>query len=773
MALPAGIRLGPYAIVAPLGRGGMGEVYRAIDTRLGRTVAIKVLPVEVADSPVRRQRFEREARAISRLTHPLICTLYDIGECEPASGVDASAGCGQPVPYLVMEYLEGETLAARLIRGPLPIDHALRHALDIADALDHAHRHDVIHRDLKPANIMLTRTGVKLLDFGIATFRPGAAGAGDPTKSPTIATLTEDGTLLGTPLYMAPEQLRGHDADARTDLFAFGAVAHEMITGRPVFEAPTPAAIIAAVLEREPAALGSARIGVPPMFDRVIMRCLAKAPDDRWQTAHDLRQALVWIADGAVEAAVPAAPTPAGQRADLERSIAVLPFANLGADRETDYFSDGLTDEIINLLARVQDLKVIARTSSFAFRGREDDVRRIAQVLGVRTVLEGSVRRSANRIRVTVQLIDAADGCPVWSERYDRELVDVFAMQDEIAGAIGASLRTTLVSRSVTPDRYRPNLPAYDAFLKGQYWSARMTPDALARSVEWFEKATTLDRDYALAYAGMATAFLLRATYGMQRAHEAMPRARAAAQRALDLDGSLPEAHVVLGVVAAVYDYDWNQGSRHFDRAKAQHPVSPYVRAMCGGYSLLALGQFDAAAEETALALQQDPLNLLWRHHLTWALLWSGRDAAAIDEANRILEIDDTFFLAHFDLGLAHLSRGRLDASIASAERACQLAPWNDVMAGLLGGVLRIAGKRVDDRIAKLTDAAANHEPLGLLIFHLVASNVDEAADACRRAIDERLPGLVYFLRCPLAARLRSSTRWPEIARMMNLSENA
>ena len=436
MPLAIGVRLGPYEIESAIGAGAMGEVYRARDTRLDRIVAIKQL------TPEHRERFEREARAIAALNHPHICQVYDVGP-----------------DYLVLEYLEGEPL-----RGPLPADEVVRVAMQIAGALQAAHERGVLHRDLKPANIMLTPGGTaKLLDFGVAKQLERAPDA----------TETLPGTLLGTPAYMSPEQIGGQPLDARSDVFSFGAVLYEVLSGRRPFAGETTSQVIAAILRDEPPPLAA-----PPALDAVVRRCLAKPPAARYQSMADVRAALE------------ATSREAGTRLP---SIAVLPFANLSGDKENEYFSDGLAEEIINALTHIPGLKVIARTSAFAFKDRNEDVRRIAQALGVTKVLEGSVRWSGDRIRVTAQLVSATDGTHVWSERYDRAMADVFAIQDDIAQAIATALRMKMAAKKASLRAYTPTLPAYDAFLRGRHLLFKFTPDSWARAKGWLERATELD----------------------------------------------------------------------------------------------------------------------------------------------------------------------------------------------------------------------------------------------------------------------------------------
>ena len=420
MPLSVGDKLGPYEILAAIGAGGMGEVYKARDTRLNRVVAIKKLKAEHGD------RFKREARAVAALNHPNICAIYDVGP-----------------DYLVLEYVEGKPL-----KGPLPLDETVRLAIQIASALEEAHNRGIFHRDLKPDNIMLTAAGAaKLLDFGLAKMEDPEP-AGDAFSTLTVG-LTEPGVVVGTIAYMSPEQAQGHPVDARSDIFSFGLVLYAMVSGRRAFTGDTPFAIMTAIVKEDPSPLDA-----PPALERIVRRCLAKQPSDRFQTVAEVRSALQRLS---------AKPEEEGP------SIAVLPFANMSVDKEQEYFSDGLAEEIINSLAQLPGLKVTARTSAFAFRGKEQDITKIASELRVRTILEGSVRKAGNRIRVTAQLINAADGYHLWSQRYDRDLEDVFAVQDEIAAAIAGALQVKLSVQAAALRSYTPRLPAYEAFLKARH----------------------------------------------------------------------------------------------------------------------------------------------------------------------------------------------------------------------------------------------------------------------------------------------------------------
>lgn len=708
----SGVKLGPYVLESRIGAGGMGEVWRASDTRLGRTVAIKRLTDHL-------DRFEQEARAISALNHPNICQIYDLG-----------------ADYLVLEYIEGQPLS-----GPLGPDEAVSVVLPIAHALEEAHRRGILHRDLKPANILVTRSGTpKLLDFGLAKV----------LTPDTDVTQTAEGMVIGTATYMAPEQALGQPADARSDIFSFGAVLYELLAGKRPFGGNTAVQILAAVLHDEP---GPLRTGTD--LDRIVARCLRKDPTQRFQSMSELRAAL--------EQAL-------GKPTTQEPSIAVLPFANLSADKENEYFSDGLAEEVINALTRVPGLKVTARTSAFAFRGRDQDIRRIAEALDVRTVLEGSVRRSGNRIRVTAQLIDAADGYHLWSERYDAELADVFAVQDEIASAIAKALRVKLSSGGAERRRYTPDLHSYEAYLKALHEARKLTPEALARSQEWFEQAIARDPNFALAHSMFAFHYSQLANYGLLPAHTAMPLVRREARRALEIDPDLPDGHAMLGMVAALYDYDWPEAERRLLLAMKTEPIPSQVRRYYALYYLLPVGRYDEAAQQCARALEEDPLDVMGRLRYAQCLRAAGRIAEAQREQRRALELDEGLWFSHFLIGLDHLIDGEDDEALRHIERAHALAPWSPSAAGLRAAILMITGDRqrstgiLEQMEADRTFPAA----LGLAIYHLLCSDVDTCADWTERAIADRHPAIFYFL--THASALRRSHRWPALAKQLQLS---
>jgi eukaryotic-like serine/threonine-protein kinase len=733
LALAPGTRLGPYEILAPLGAGGMGEVYRAHDPRLGRDVAVKVSATQFSD------RFEREARAIAALNHPHICTLHDIGP-----------------NYLVMELIEGSPLG-----GPLPVPAVLRHATQIADALAAAHAKGITHRDLKPANILVTVSGVKLLDFGLALVKHVAGSAVSTVDTAATVMQTSVGTVLGTAAYMSPEQAEGRLVDSRSDIFSFGLVVYEILSGRRAFAGDSAIAVMAAIMRDEPAPLDC-----PPALQEIVRRCLRKSPADRFQSMTDVRDALV-AAAGATSFGGSASVSASGDRTP---SIAVLPFVNIGGDKENEYFSDGLGEDIITLLSRIDGVKVIARTSAFAFRGKEVDIRTIASTLGVTTVLEGSVRRAAGRIRVTAQLVGADSGAHLWSARYDRELADVFLVQDEIASAIATALSATFSRQAASTPHHRPVVAAYEAVLRARFHLNKVTPESMARARECLEEAIAIDPGYALPHSVLGGCYVSPAVYGMIAAHDAMPQARAAYGRALAIEPTLPEALVGMAAICMFYDYDWPMAARHFDAAKARGPLHGGARVRYGHY-LLCTGQTDTAVQEHEGAVEGDPLNLQLRSLLGVALMAANRHADAASQFRRVLDLNDNFHLAQLYLSQACVQLGELDNALAHAERAYALAPWSRPGAGQLAGLLGLRGdkSRAQEILASLGDGAACGASVGLAFYHLLGGEIDAAADATERAISLREPLAVFLALLPVAAELRRSARWPMLAGMMNL----
>ena len=731
MDLKSGLRLGPYELLHLLGRGGMGEVWKARDTRLNRFVAVKRL-LKHGD------RFEREALAIAALNHPHICQIYDVGP-----------------DYLVLEYVEGTTLSDWLdLRGresAMAIDDALRLATQLASALEEAHRHQILHRDLKPANIMVTgghggadALTAKILDFGLAK----------PMDTGLETTYTLDGVILGTAGYMSPEQARSGTLDARSDIFSLGTVMFEMLTGRRAFSGASFADVLTAVINDAVPLLSAA-----PALDRIVRRCLEKSPERRFQSAAEVRAAL----EEAREQRAPSRPK-------QQPSIAVLPFANMSADKENEYFGDGVAEEIISALAQIPGLKVTARTSAFAFRGKEQDISTIAETLRVDTVLEGSVRRSGNRVRVTAQLINAADGYHLWSERYDREMTEVFTIQDDIAQAIARSLHEKLAPGG-SPPRYLPNPLAYEAFLKARYYMSQLTPEALSRARVLLDEAIALDPDYALARQQLSHYFMLNALWGGTSAHDSMPLARRAAQEALVRDPSLPEAHAVVGVVAGLYDYDWTEQERQFRLALAREPVASDVYGHYGIHCLLLTDRPAEAATAMRRALDRDPLNLILRVQRAICLDAAGDEEEADAELRQVLELNDQCGPAAEWLAVHRAFRGKWAEAARYADQAFRMGRQRIRFTGLLAGSVYHAGdtERAQRLMATLAGGEAYGAPVELMVFNLLQSRIDEAAVWAEKAIEQRDGYLLVLLSTLVGAALRSSPHWPRLARLLNL----
>jgi eukaryotic-like serine/threonine-protein kinase len=646
-------------------------------------VALKVLQerfTEVLGS----ERFLREIRLAARLHHPHLLPLYDSGE---AGGF----------LYYVTPYIEGGSLRDRLVaEGRVALVPALRLTRQAADALDYAHRQNVVHRDVKPENILLEEGHAVVADFGVARAVTAAADSA----------LTQAGMLIGTPAYMSPEQASDEPLDARCDIYALGCVLFEMLSGRPPFTGSAPLAIIAQRLTEPAPTLAAVGVVVPPGVEQLVARALAQRPDDRFSSGAELARAL---ADAEAGQSRPTPTPPATAVVPRVAALAVLPFVNMSADPENEFFSDGMTEELINALTRVEGLRVASRTSAFAFKGRDLDVREIGLRLNVTAVLEGSVRRAGNRLRVTAQLINAADGYHLWSDTYDRQLADVFEVQDELSRSIVGTLRPKLMggrpaasAGTISGPLVVPattSLEAYTAYLKGRfYWNMR-TLDGYRKSIDCFEAALARDPDFALPYTGIADSWAMLGFdyFGGVPAAEGMPRAQSAARRALELDETLAEAHSPLGVTSMLYDRDWTEAERRFCRALELKP--DYVPALLW-YSLF-LSVMSRNDESLALirrAAEIEPLAMIVHQGVARSLHYAGRDEEAVEHCLRLLEMDPGFATAYETIARPLCVLGRVaEAEAYAREGVARSGRWS-LLLGALGHVCGLVGKTAEAR---------------------------------------------------------------------------
>jgi eukaryotic-like serine/threonine-protein kinase len=754
--LDPGRRLGPYEILGPLGRGGMGEVYRARDLRLDREVAVKVVPEPLARDPGRLARFEREARAVAALAHPNILVLYDVGH-------------EQGIPFAVTELLEGTNLRGRMTGPPVPWREVLDIGAAVADGLAAAHVKGIVHRDLKPENLFLTADRrVKILDFGLARVDPlptdaeAETGAYDPAR-------TGPGAILGTPGYMSPEQVRGLPADGRADLFALGCVLFELLAGRRPFQGATPADTAAAILNQDPPPLAD----VPAAVGRVVMQCLAKDPADRFSSAADLAGALRALLGGSdVE---PTSARPARRRRAAARSVAVLPLANATADPEADYLADGITEGVIDRLARLPGLRVMARSTVFRYKGRPADAQEVGRALKVRAVLTGRLVRRSDRLAIRVELVAVRDGTQLWGEEYHRDLADLPGLEQAIAQAVADALHVRLTG----PQRRRLDRPptdspeAYQCYLKGRYHWNKRTGDGLRKSIKLFEQAIDHDAAYALAYAGVADAYLNLGGWGHLPFREAYPRARAAADRALAIDDGLGEAWASRAMVQKEYDWDWSGAGRSYARALELSPSYAVAHQWFGEY-LAALGRHAEAIAAMRRAIDLDPLSLiiqctLGRHGYYFARRYD--EAAA--QLRKVLELDDQFWVAHFWLAVVYSQLGRLEEALGHLETARRL-DGNLEIVMFLGYVHGRAGRAAEARqvLDELDQLRTRRyvSPMLPAIVWIGLGEADRAFDWLERAYAERVQMLTELAAEPAFDPLRPAPRFVDLLRRVGLS---
>ena len=749
MSLTSGATLGPYAMLAELGRGGMGVVYTAHDPRLDRRVAIKVLPPDLTRDDTAKRRFLQEAKAASALDHPNICTIHEINETDD----------GQI--YLVMACYEGETLKQWIERGALALDEAVDIATQVGQGLAEAHGAGIVHRDIKPANLLIAKGGVvKILDFGLAKLA-GTEG------------VTQTGTTVGTVAYMSPEQARGEEVDHRTDIWSLGVVLYEMLTGQQPFQGENLLAISNAILEQEPASLTRLRTGTSPALARVVTRSLTNSRDGRYQSVADLLTEL-----RAVKASVQA---PTGATAVSQSdvpSIAVLPFADMSPQKDQDYFCEGMAEELIDALARLDGLRVVARTSAFQFRGKGHDLREVGEKLNVKTVLEGSVRKAGNRLRINAQLISTDDGYHLWSERYDRDMEDVFAVQDEIAQSVVEKLKVKLLGVADEPlvKRLTDNLEAYNLWLKGRYYSGRASGGTLEKSLACFTQALALEPTYAQAHAGIAVTQSMRAVLSFARPRQVMPMAKEAALKALAIDETVADGHFALALVLDYDEWNWPEAEQEYRRALELNPADTLAQ-VAYGQLLGRLGRADAGIAECRHAVERDPLSLLNRYNLALVFCLSRRFDAALTEARAAVELEPTYQLFYSDLGWALAGLGRYGEAVEALTQATILAPGDPRSEGYRGWALGLAGQRQEARlILGNLERRRSHEYFSAFLMAHVSLGLGDQEQAIawlQTATEERDALLPYLNEWFAVDPLRADPRFQALLRRMNFPETA
>jgi len=829
-----------YRIIRRLDRGGMGEVFLAEDTRLGRPLALKLLLAEHTRDADRVRRFEQEARAASALNHPNILTIYEIGRAGDRH-------------YIATEFVEGETLRQTVKRGPVEPAEAVEIAAQIAEALSAAHAAGVIHRDVKPENVMLRPDGyVKVLDFGLAKLvERGREMSARDREAETLAAHTQPGAVMGTTWYMSPEQAQGQPVDARTDIWSLGVVLYELLAGRPPFVGATPSHVVVALLEREPAPLPEHLEDAPPGLRAVLERALEKDARARYQSADEMLEDLrglrasleasparpraaappareaegIHTSEGrARTAAHAAARTGPGARARRTRAprrldtaapalksrvvaasvaavllfvlglgaytlfrrmtaranidaIAVLPFANAGGDPETEYLSDGITESLIRSLSPAPGLKVMSRNSVFRYKGRDVEPARVARELGVGAVLTGAVAQRGEDLVVSVELIDGRDSTQLWGEKYNRKLSDVLAVQDEIAREIAARLRSRLRGGAAPadPKRHTSDSAAYQDYLRGRYFWNKRTEDGFRRAVSYFNAAIERDPSYALAYAGLADTYSLMSDYSIVPPREAMPKARAAAERALALDANLAEAHTSLAFVRMAYDWKWEEAGRDFERALELNPNYATAHQWYASY-LVQVGRHGEALSEIKRAQELDPLSSIISANAGLYLYYARQYERAVEQLRKTLEVDEHFGVARLYLGYAYLQQpGREAEAVAEFQKARDLMGEDPETLSALGHAYAAAGRRAEAQkiLEQLRERAARAyvSPYFVAAVYAGLGESDRAFEWLEKSYADRHPGMILLKSDPRFDALRRDPRLSGLIRRIEQQE--
>jgi len=741
-----------YRILRKIGQGGRGEVFLAEDMILDRKVALKFLASTTEQRPDVRARFLMEAKCAASIDHPFICKVYETGEVD-----------GQG--FIALEFVEGQTLAEKLNAGPLPFEEALTVAMQIAEGVAAAHERGLIHRDLKPNNIMICRTGhVKVMDFGLAKqLIAQPAESDDITSVAGLQTL--DGSLIGTPAYMSPEQIRGERADARADVFGMGLVYFHAFSGVHPFIKRTVQATMGAIAYEGTPALSSFAAKVPAQLSEIISRMLMKDAASRYPSACEVRDDLIRFRNSFVGAV----------KAFLQSTVAILPFVDLSPDRDQEYFCDGLAEELIIALNKIEGLRAASRTSSFRFRGNNVDMREVRERLKVETVLEGSVRKAGDRVRVVVKLVSLETGYPLWSERYDRKFDDIFEIQDEIAQSIAEKLKlsTSSANDSRSIGTSPENIRAYEFYLKGRYYWNKRTEENLKRSIDFFQRALAEDPHYTPALAGLAESYVTLGLYGALPPSDVMPAARESAEKALARNHDMPEALNALAATQAVYDWDWSSAERNFKRAINSNPSYAAAHQWYAINCLVPCGRFAEGRAAIQKASELEPLSLA-------VLATSGlvsycqRDYdAAISEYMKALDLDPNFGIAHYFLGQAYLEKSLIDKAIAELEQSVVLTNRSPECVAMLGYAYAVAGNRprAVELVSELEMRSIDRyvSPVQLAWIWLGLADHDKTFAELERAYDRRAADLIWLRVRPVFDAIRSNSRFESLCKQLGL----
>jgi TolB-like protein/Flp pilus assembly protein TadD len=803
--LTRGTRLGEYEIESLLGSGGMGEVYRAHDVRLNRPVAIKVLPAILSSSSERLRRFEQEARAAAALNHPNILAVYQLGDYQGA-------------PYLVSELLEGGTLREEIRRGSMSPHKATESAIQVARGLAAAHEKGIVHRDLKPENIFIVKDGrVKILDFGLAKLIGRHDGSDD--NAPTLDNETEPGVVLGTVGYMSPEQVRGQAIDHRTDIFAFGVILYEMLTGKRAFHAETKAETMAAILREEPQRISQIWPGTPPALQKIVQRCLEKNPERRFQSASDLAFGLEtlsgsdssrisagtslaksrvpwrWLALCAVVSAAvitlilfatlgyrrdrfPGG-TGKAMHSDEIHSLAVLPLQNLSGDAAQEYFADGMTEELTADLSKIGAVRVISRTSAMRYKGATKSLPEIARELNVDGIIEGSVQRSGNRVKVTAQLIHAPSDTHLWAESYERDLRDVLSLQDEVARDIANKVKVrltpseqALLSRSSMVDPQ-----AYESYLEGRYYWNMRTVVGFNKGITYFRDAIEKDPHYGLAYAGLAQSYITLEGYRVMPSRQAFSQARAAALKALELDDRLAEGHTALAVVRADYDLDSRAAEKEFQRAIALSPNYATAHQWYAEEVLAPSGRSKEAIAEMKRALELDPLSIAINTWYGAVLYWAGQTDEAVSQLRKTIALDSSLPMTHLWLGRVYLDKKMFTEALEQLQDAANLSERQPFYLAALGDGYAAVG-RASEAATILTELVRSSAHKYVPAYEVAAlsarlGRTDQAFQWLGKACQEGVcPSMIWRIKSDSAFdKVRSDRRYSDLLRVTHVPQ--